>query len=112
MELEDRKLLARRVFASLDGTSPQALRMFAQALHVAGGPVAGFANSFDYLADAVEYADVTGGLAELKLARDLRIAARHPESDDLLERLEGVAQPPWPQLAAALVELRAEQEAA
>ena len=112
MELEDRKVLARRVFASLDGTSPQALRMFAQALHVAGGPLARCATSFSYLADAVQYADVGGGLAELKLARDMRIAARHPECDDLLERLDGVESPPWPQLVAALVELRAGRTAA
>jgi hypothetical protein len=106
MELAERKVLARAVCASLDGTSPAALRMFAQALRVAGGPLDEFANSFAYLADAVQYEDVEGGLAELKLARDLRIAARHPDCGELLDRLDGVEAPPWPQLVVAIERAR------
>jgi hypothetical protein len=107
--LDDRRAVARSVFASLDGTPPLALRMFSKALALSGGPLGAVAESFDSFADSVEFANVTGDLAELELAHGLRFAARHPGLPDLLDRLEGVESPPWPQLAAAL---RAEREAA
>ena len=40
------------------------------------------------------------------LARRLRLAARGPERAALLDQLEGVEAPPWPQIRAAIESLR------
>jgi len=50
-----------------------------------------------------------GGRAAIELPQQglLRVIARDPLCDDLLERLETADIAPWPQLAAALIEVRA-----
>lgn len=100
--LKFRLELADEVFASIDGTPPAALRLLCYALR--GGPLAGFGWALDCYADVLEYPEVTGELARLKLAGALREAQHPPEElDELLERLDGITEPPWPALRKALV---------
>jgi hypothetical protein len=40
------------------------------------------------------------------MARSLVTAARHPDCEALLDRLQVVESPPWPQLWGALIEIR------
>jgi hypothetical protein len=101
-DLAERKRLARDVFASLDGIEPAALRMVASGLSLATAPLRDLAIPLDCWADHLEREDVSGRLAVLSLARALRVIGRHPE---LLERLQGVEEPPWAAIRAALVEL-------
>jgi hypothetical protein len=61
-----------------------------------------FSQPLDYLADVLDDPALSGGLARLSMRRALRIAKRHRGCGELLERLEGVDEPPWPELHAAL----------
>jgi hypothetical protein len=74
----------------------------AEALSMAEQPLAEFSQPFDYWADALEFEDVTGGLAVLRMAVALKVAGRHPDAGALLERLENSEGAPWPQLRAAV----------
>lgn len=104
MTLEARTRLAREVFDALDVSAP-ALRLIAGTLAAAGGPLAQFADALDFHADVLEDPAVSGTLATLRLARDLRVVASRPDAGELLERLDGLEQPPWPELRAALEQL-------
>jgi hypothetical protein len=94
------------VFASLDEVPASALRMLARGLSLAERPLSEFAQSVDHYADCVEYEDIEGWLAELRLAHSAGVASRHPNCPDLLERLEGLEEPPWAQLREALLAAR------
>ena len=106
-DTEHRKELARRVFASLDGIEPSALRMLAVGLSFAGGSLAQFSLSIDYFADYVEFKFEHGPrLAVLKLSYDLHVVAGRPDCTELVESLEGIDGQPWRALHDALAELR------
>ena len=101
-ELEARLRLADGVLRSLDGVPPSALRLLARGLALAGGSVRDLGEAFDCFADAVEFPDATGDLARLRLARALRTTARGSGCAELLARLDGVSEPPWPAIRDAL----------
>ena len=103
---EDRRRLARWVFASLDDVPVVAVEILATALRLAGGTAGAFAPACSYFADVRRY----GGRDDLAaLAMDValrRTAMFAPDCDELIEHLEGVEVPPWPRLAAALGAVR------
>jgi hypothetical protein len=106
--LDQRERLAEEVFASLD-VPAESVRLLVSALRLSGGWIGAFAGPFDYHADAVEHG-FDGALARLSMARVLRrIVSFHPGCDELIDRLEGVDEAPWPAIRAALIEIR-EQE--
>ena len=47
---------------------------------------------------------LSGDLARLSMRRALRLMRQHRDAELLLERLEGVDEPPWAELRAALAE--------
>jgi hypothetical protein len=96
---------ANRIFASLDDVPPAAVRILALALTLANRPLADLGQAFDYWADHREDpAVISGDLARLRLSRAIRTTTRNPECERLLERLEGVSEPPWPEIREALLE--------
>ena len=98
--------LADCVLNSLADESPAAVELLATGLAVADKPLCEFAEPFSYFADVLADPALEGELARLRMSVALSIATRHPGCAGLLERLDGVEEPPWPQLYAALVELR------
>jgi len=112
MDMAERKELAQTVFESLEKEKVPAvaLRLLASALYLADGPISRFATPLSCFADAVEFPQVTGELAEVLMASALRRAAIFPGSDELLDRLDGVQQAPWPTIKAALVAVRENEE--
>jgi hypothetical protein len=105
-DLAWRKELAQEVLGSLASKPPAAVELLATGLAVASKPLCEFAEPFSYLADELADPTLDGGLARLRMAVALTVAALSPGCDALLERLDGVDESPWPELAAALVELR------
>ena len=101
---EYRKALAREVFASIADLPAEAVRLLASGLRFVDGPLSDFWLAFDYYADVLADPSLGGGLATLKMAHSLRVVAMDARCDELTERLEAADVPPWPQLAAALVE--------
>ncbi len=106
-DLEHRKRLARGVFATLDGVPVPALRLLGRALEIAGRvgadkTLTSLGTTLDFFADSVEYDDVSGGIATLRMARDL---ARVP--DEFLEALADVDVQPWRSFRDAALEVRA-----
>jgi hypothetical protein len=91
-----------RIFRSLSQWQPGAVRSLAVSLAWADEPLAGFSLAFDYLSDALDDPSLSGDLARLAGRRALRLARHHSRRDELLERLEGVDEAPWPQVRAAL----------
>ena len=81
-------------------------RLLATGLAVADKPLCEFAEPFSYFADVLADPALEGELARLRMSVALIHATRHPGCAGLLGRLDGVEEPPWPQLYAALVELR------
>jgi hypothetical protein len=110
MNLDDRKQLARDVLAGLNDLDPGALRMLAAGLSLAAGPLRELAQPFRYYADVLEYEEVEGWLAVLAMAHALDRMDRDPECGELIERLEDMEGPPWPQLREALETLRTARE--
>jgi hypothetical protein len=100
--LARRKELAEGVLSSVAGERPEAVRLFATGLAVAGEPLCEFAEPFTYYADELADPTLDGWLARLRMARALTVAARHPGCGGLLDRLDGTSESPWPELAAAL----------
>lgn len=98
--------LARDVLESLDGASPAAVRLLASGLRLAG--LSELAGPFYLYATDREEEGVPGEITVLCMSRTLRVLTCRTE---LLERLEGVDEPPWPALAGALERAR-ETEAA
>jgi hypothetical protein len=110
-QLEHGKRLARGVLAEVYRLPAPHIRAIGQALRLAGGTAGRFDVAFGYAADVVEYDDVEGWLAELKLAGDIRDAVLYdPHCDELLERLEDVEVQPWIALRQALVAARSVME--
>lgn len=109
MDMDERKQLARDVFASLAGVPWPAIRLLAAALRLSDAPISRFATPLECFADAVEYPAIEGELAEVLLASALRRGALFPGSDELLDRLDGVQAPPWPAVRAALTAIRERQ---
>jgi hypothetical protein len=109
-DLARRKELAQDVLGSLAHQPPAALELLAAGLAVAAEPLCEFAQPFSYFADVLADPTLSGELARLRMSVALRFAAWHPGCAGLLERLDGVDESPWPQLAAALVEVRGAQE--
>jgi hypothetical protein len=109
--LDERKRLADQISASLADTPPAAVRLLGRALMLAGGPLAEFGDAFDCVADALEFEDVTGELARLRLARALAVTARDSAScEELVERLDGADEPPWPAVREAVAGLERTDE--
>ena len=78
-ELEARKVLAREVFAALDGFSPSTLHTLAVGLSFAGPPLDELSQPFDYYANWVDDPEtIDGPLAELRMARALKVMVRAP----------------------------------
>lgn len=105
LDVAARRRLAGDVLGSLDGLPAHVLRLLGRALEVDGDVLAGLGTVLDMAADAVEDEEVTGDLAEIRLAFWLREAVR---DDELVARLAALApgEPPWSQLAAAVVAAR------
>ena len=82
------------------GCSPAGLRL-------TNGPLAELSQGFDYYPDVMADPNLGGQLASLRMARALRVVVRDPRCDKLLDRLEAADEAPWPQFAAALLDLRA-----
>ena len=80
------------------------MRSLAVSVALAEPPLREFAQPLDYLADALSDPALSGDLARLAMKRALRLARRDPRCGELLERLEGVAEPPWPEVRAALAD--------
>jgi len=110
MIMAERKELARGVFASLDGVPSVAIRLLATALHLSDGPIARFSTPLSCYADAVEFPEVSGGLAEVLMASALRRVAVFPGWEEVLDRLDGVGQQPWPAIRTALIAVRENEE--
>ena len=91
-----------RVLRSLGDWHPAAVRSLAVSVGMAEEPLRGFGQALDYFSDALSDPAISGDLARLSMRRALRLAGRHPRCGEVLERLEGVAEPPWPQVRAAL----------
>jgi hypothetical protein len=91
---------ADAVLASLNDTPPATIRALARALALAGGPLSYLGMAFDSWADHREDPALTGILARLRLAHWLRTTA--PDCDELLERLDGISEPPWSAIREAL----------
>ena len=81
---------------------PRRLSCSPLGLAVAGKPLCEFAEPFSYFADVLADPALDGWLARLRMVVALKVATRHPGCDELLERLDGVDESPWPELAAAL----------
>jgi hypothetical protein len=62
LKLEERKRLAERVFASLDGHSDGTVRLLARTLDLARGRLAVLGQAFDSHADALERGNVSSWL--------------------------------------------------
>jgi hypothetical protein len=97
--------LAGEVIAAIEGVPAVALEMLATALNAAGGPFGRLAWGLHYCATsraAEERGEGFGyGLARIKLAYDLRCLMFNPAATaELVDRLEGVEAPPWPQIRA------------
>jgi hypothetical protein len=68
----------------MDGLTPSTLRMLAVGLSYAREPLPQFSSAIRYYADKVEDpAIIDGFLAELKMAHDRGVVARHAGVDDL-----------------------------
>ena len=91
-----------RIFASLASWHPSAVRSLSTTLALSEPPLRAFSQPLDYLADALADPALSGDLARLSMRRALRLTVRHPRCGELLERLEGVDEPPWPEVRAAL----------
>ena len=91
-----------RILGALAGWDPSAVRSLSTTLALSEPPLRAFAQPFDYAADAIEDPRLSGDLARLSTRRALRLVARDPRCGELLERLEGVDEPPWPQVREAL----------
>jgi hypothetical protein len=102
--LERRKRLAEQVLATVD---LPVCRAVAHALTLAGSPLSGLGQAFDYQCDALRSGEAHSALATLRMAHALRrIEAFHP---DAFDRLTGgvPACAPWIELRSALLEQRA-----
>ena len=86
--LDERKRLVAGVLDSLADQPAGGVRLLAQALSMAEQPLAEFSQPFDYWADALEFPDVSGGRGCLADVVALKFAARHPDMQVLLERLQ------------------------
>jgi hypothetical protein len=91
-----------RIFRSLSHWHSGAVRSLSVSLGWAEEPLRFFAQPFDYLSDALDDPSLSGDLARLAGRRAMRLARHHSRRDELLERLEGVDEAPWPQVRAAL----------
>ena len=68
---------------------------------VAQGVQAPGRRPLNYLSDVLADPTLSGGLARLAMRRALRRIRQHRDVGVLLERLEGVDEPPWAELRAA-----------
>lgn len=93
------------IFSSLEAAPPEAIRLLARGLTLAGPPLREFGQAFAYLATSREHAEPPSDLARLALRRAVRVTASHPRCPELLDDLERVTEPPWPQIREALVRL-------
>ena len=80
------------------------MRSLSVSVALAEPPLRQLAQPLSYLSDVLADPALSGDLARLSMRRALRLMARHPDLDELLDRLEGAGDAPWPQLRAALAE--------
>jgi hypothetical protein len=92
------------VLQSVSDWDASAVRALSVALAWSAEPLRLFARPLDYWADVLDDPSLSGDLARLSMRRALRIAKCHRGCGELLERLEGVTEPPWPEVRAALAE--------
>jgi hypothetical protein len=95
---------ADAVLAALGEGSAQSVRRLALGLTIAGGPLSGLGRALDSHADALEFDDVSGQLANLAMRRAVRRAALY--DGELVVQLEDAREGFWRAVREAIVDER------
>jgi hypothetical protein len=101
----ERHALADEIIDALEGIDVATLRMVGDALNAGGGPLAGFGVGLGYAADARVHGRDPWLARAMFSVQVFRLGLVADE--ELLERLAGAEQEPWPTLLRAVEQERA-----